>query len=154
MDEHNQTPWQQIAINAHRCDGEGPNKPAEEQQRAMTPFFAALPVDLQVAVLQTWIADPNHESILLRALSALDVACSNRSLRLPVQALLAHPGIVWPQCDAGAQHRNVKADVEPSDTAGFMYWLHSRRVGVRCVSGWKPSTSAALKNMSSLSLPW
>lgn len=41
----------------------------------MSLFFGLLPTDLQVDVLHEWINDKNHGYTLVRALSAMDVAC-------------------------------------------------------------------------------
>lgn len=49
----------------------------------MAPFLMVLPIKIQIAVLQTWIAHPADDKVLLKALTRLDIACCAKALRQP-----------------------------------------------------------------------
>lgn len=86
---------------------------------AMVLFFQQLPDDLQVCILQVWFHDGRA---LLRAMSAMDIACTNRAHRPTLLALLANPYIAL-QPNA----REAKGIVFV-DLVGHMKWLMLRQV--------------------------
>lgn len=83
-------------------------------------FFDLLPCDLQVDILSAWINDAECGRCLLRALSALDVACSKAD----------RPDFHFLLCKLPAISKwNQEKSVAFIDT--YMLWLHSRQVSMR-----------------------
>lgn len=80
-------------------------------------FFHLLPSDLHVCVLQIWIGDDNA---IICALSKLDRACCQKSIRPALLALLQ-----------GLMPLNEPIPI--NDLTCFVSWLHSRQVSITSI---------------------
>lgn len=85
--------------------------------------FGHLPTDITVEILQTWIGGGN-DKILLQTLSALDKACSSRSLRRSVLDLASRLSF---SCGDDIYEALVAKPIN------YVSWMQSRGVGVKTV---------------------
>lgn len=89
----------------------------------MSLFFNGLPMDLQIEVLHTWINVKGCEWELLKALSAMDIACCSKRHRLSFRSLARQlPPI-------GGSHHSPKYSLKR--LIGYMSWVHNRTVRVK-----------------------
>lgn len=109
-------------------------------------FFALLPSDVQLLVLQSWIGRHDDGGIqLLKALTALDIAVCHHSDRSAFLHLLSHPAIKWPQNTINT-HTIDPDDLEMKrtravvDCIGALKWLKCRRLRLTAKDILSPGT--------------
>lgn len=87
-------------------------------------FFSKLPVDLQIQVVQPWLAMEDDERGLIKALVTFDIACCGRVLRGQLLDLNGRVAFTQP-----AEERACVSN----DLRSYMKWLHFRCLSVRCL---------------------
>lgn len=122
----------------------------EQAEQSVCHFFQLLPEDLQLLVLQPWLADNHDDKSMLLHLSRLDIACCNRSLRRAYLGLSSHPGLKWPKVVKYLDKKSVSLPIK--DMLCYMKWLHVRQVAV-CGLVFTHRCLQTLQQTRSL-LPW
>lgn len=90
-------------------------------------LFNQVPCDVQLDILQGWIGNPDSDRELLLTLSAMDVACCNRSLRRRFLELPARLAFQKAGCCEN------KTCLMILDMLCYMKWLRDRRIAVKCL---------------------
>lgn len=90
----------------------------------MTHFFQLLPLDVQYCVVQHWLPRAG-DTDLISALSALDMACCNRSSRIHLLTLSSR--VIFNAAD----HYKYRDGCLVADLLGFVHWIHTRSIALR-----------------------
>lgn len=86
----------------------------------MSAFFDLLPTDLQIHVFHVWLNSLDSETMLIRALSRMDIACST-SCQSDCRLLLS---LIPPFGSSSLSNAR-------ECTVNGLQWLHSRRVAIK-----------------------